>query len=344
MIDDRHLLDPADELDRDRRAPGPIVRGVLAFEHWGVVDRPDPFGDLAIERVEVLGDPDELDLGERAERNTLEIVAGKGKRRTVEETLQRVLVLRRERGPETREALGRRVALPGVCEIDSVCELASLVVAAQSVPSRRLDVLLEREAGRLGLHVGVGAQLPVVREAPVDGIAAHRQGARRGRQELARLPGQVTGDEADFAPLPWISQYELVEEDPGDTRPCVRAIVEVRQRGPERGPTRLHDVHEEHGRSNVGGVRFRPRLNLTSRRLKNALDTRLELVFRLRRDAGTKVALNVLRELAEDVFEFRHIRVARYATGFGERGYSFSRLKRLRRPGESTASCEDRFC
>ncbi len=94
------------------------------------------YGHLAIERVELLGDPDELDLGERVECRALEIVAREGERRAVEETLQRVLVLRGERGPETREANGGRIALPGVREIDTVRELASLVVAAQRVPSR----------------------------------------------------------------------------------------------------------------------------------------------------------------------------------------------------------------
>ena len=129
-------------------------------------------------------------------------------------------------------------------DVDVVCELPGLVVDAQRVPPRRLDVLLQREFRRLGNHVGIDAQLPIVREAARHRLPHDGDAARRAREQLAYLPRQMAGDETDLVPPFRVVLHELIEKDLGEARARVRDSAEIRERGRERGSARLHDVHE----------------------------------------------------------------------------------------------------
>src|SRR4029079_12892235 len=65
VVDSRHLLDAADEIGRHLGPAWRIGSVVLTTELGKLTEAPNRLCHLAVQRVEVLGDPDELDLGER---------------------------------------------------------------------------------------------------------------------------------------------------------------------------------------------------------------------------------------------------------------------------------------
>ena len=121
------------------------------------------------ERVELFRNPDELDLGERMERSALEVGPFRVNGEQSKKLCNGYWCSGGNGGPRLANRSAGAIALSGVRDVDAMRELTCLVVVAQGVPSGRLDELLEREVRRLGLHVRVDAQLPVVREAAIHG-------------------------------------------------------------------------------------------------------------------------------------------------------------------------------